>query len=71
MRNMFEYLFRNVKLRKGGCDMISVEAFKGKSVTDQSVEIVERKGVGHSVGRETMEDIHGKNHCRRLLGKGE
>ncbi len=51
--------------------MISVEAFKGKSVTEQSVEIVERKGVGHSVGRETMEDIHGKNHCRRLLGKGE
>ena len=27
--------------------MISVEAFKGKSVTDHSVEIVERKGVGH------------------------
>jgi S-adenosylmethionine synthetase len=27
--------------------MISVEAFKGKSVTEHSVEIVERKGIGH------------------------
>jgi S-adenosylmethionine synthetase len=27
--------------------MIVVEAFKGKSVTGQRVEIVERKGIGH------------------------
>ena len=27
--------------------MVLVEAFKRKSVTEQSVEIVERKGVGH------------------------
>jgi S-adenosylmethionine synthetase len=27
--------------------MISVETFKGKSVTEHSVEIVERKGIGH------------------------
>jgi len=27
--------------------MISIEMFKGKSVTDQRVEVVERKGKGH------------------------
>ncbi len=29
------------------CKMIVIETFKGKSVTEHSVEIAERKGTGH------------------------
>jgi S-adenosylmethionine synthetase len=35
------------KERKVVCTMILVETFKGKSVTEHPVEIVERKGTGH------------------------
>jgi S-adenosylmethionine synthetase len=35
------------KLRKRGAEMIVVESYRGKPVSEQRVEVVERKGTGH------------------------
>jgi S-adenosylmethionine synthetase len=38
---------KNLTLVKERADMIVIETFKGKSVTEHHIEIVERKGTGH------------------------